>query len=85
MGWKCAKLLKMGQIIRNGSHLYNRATFKKSSWTYKNGLDLKKWVTLEKMDYVSKKWSTLEKLVSFNKIGDIWRNVCSRLKKLVTL
>ena len=29
MGWKCVKLLKMGQIYRNGSHLYKQATFKK--------------------------------------------------------
>ena len=33
----------------------NRPRLKNGSWTYKNGLDLKKWVTLEKMGYVSKK------------------------------
>ena len=58
---------------------------KKSSWTDLNGLDLKKWVTLEKMGYAFKKWCTLEKLLRFIKIGHIWRNVCSHLKKLVKL
>ena len=60
----------------------NRPRLQKSSWTDLNGLDLKKWVTLEKMGYVFKKWFTLEKLVRFNKIDHIWRNVCSRLKKI---
>ena len=36
----------------------------------------------KKMGYVLKKWFTIEKLVIFNKIDHIWRNVCSRLKKL---
>ena len=63
----------------------NRPRLQKSSRTDLNGLDLKKWVTLEKMGYVFKKWFTLEKLVRFNKIDHIWRNVCSRLKKLVKL
>ena len=62
---------------------YKRAK-KVTNWSAA-GLDLKKWVTLEKMGYVFKKWCTLEKLAIFNKIDHIWRNVCSRLKKLVKL
>ena len=69
----------MGHTCRNTPPL------KESSWTYKNGLDLKKWVTLEKVGYVFKKWFTLEKLIRFNKVDHIWRYVCSRLKKLVKL
>ena len=85
MGWKCAKLLKMGQILRNGSHLYKQATFKKSSWPYENRLDLKKSVTLEKMGYVFQKRCTLKKLGRFNKVDHIWRRLYSRLKKLIKL
>ena len=85
MGWKCAKLLKMGHIWRNGSHFYKQATFKKSSLAYENRLDLKKWVTLEKMGYVFQKRCTFEKLGRFNNIDRSWRNVCSGLKKLVKL
>ena len=80
MGWKSAKFLKMGHIWRNGSHLYKQATFKKSSWTDWNGLDLKKWVTLEKMGFNFKKWCTLEKLVGFNMVDHIWRRLSLRLK-----
>ena len=49
MGWKCAKLFKMGHIWRNGSHLYkNRPRLKKKK------LDLLKWVRFEEMGHTRK-------------------------------
>ena len=63
----------------------NRPRLQKSRWTYLNGLDLKKWVTLEIKGYVFKTRCTLEKLVRFSNIDHIWRNVSSSLKKLVKL
>ena len=46
--------------------------FEEMGHTRKNGLRFKKWFTLKK-------------LVIFNKVDHIWRNVFSRLKKLVKL
>ena len=54
-----------------GDTCRKKPRLKKSSWTDLNGLDLNKWVTLEKMGYVFKKWFPLEKLVRFKKIDHI--------------